>query len=220
MTTALAPVIAPLLPPTSSSLPPLLLPLLTPPKVTAIYFTGPPSSPPSINGLHTSDLSARECLPLLKPLLPNHDGFLVACYSAHPLIPALRALTKKPVIGIMEASIYHSLSLLSPQGKVGVVTTGKAWEALLTEGLGGVESTGLDADQLHKAGEGEVKRRMKEAVGRLLEGKGVEVVALGCAGMVGLEECVKEVGEEVRVVDGVQAGVGVLVGMLGRGYED
>jgi len=126
--------------------------------------------------------------------------------------------------------LYHALSLTGK--KFGIVTTGKAWETLLAEGverqLGGggrckgVESTGLDADQLHAVPEEELKRRMSEAVVRLVEDGEAEVVCLGCAGMVGLREVVVKaasgVGRSVKVVDGVQAGVGVLVGMLERGY--
>ena len=64
---------------------------------------------------------------------------------------------------------------------------------------------------------------MAEATQRCVKGGDVEVVCLGCAGMVGLRDVVmdaaKEVGRSIKVVDGVEAGVGVLVGLLGRGYE-
>ncbi|KAI5854880.1 Asp/Glu/hydantoin racemase [Tricharina praecox] len=226
MTTALVPIITPLLPPS----------------FRATYFTGPPSSPPSINNEADSTASATACLPLLLPLLASHDAVLIACYSAHPLVPQLRARTAAPVIGILEASVYFSLALLGASGaaggKFGIVTTGAAWESLLAtaveELLGGkgrfagVTSTGLDADQLHRVGREELEARMGEATRKLVgegeEGKegaqGAEVVCLGCAGMVGLREVVeqaaKEVGKSVKVVDGVEAGVGVLVGMVGR----
>jgi len=214
MTTALAPIITPLLPPTFA----------------ATYFTGPPSSPPSINNAADSDASATACFPLLLPLLLTHDAVLIACYSGHPLVPQLRAVTSTPVIGILEASVYHSLALLAPQGRFGIVTTGAAWEPLLStaveELLGGkgrfrgVTSTGLDADQLHRVGKVELDRRMGEATRKLVQEGNTEVVCLGCAGMVGLREVVEnaaeEIGRKVRVVDGVEAGVGVLVGLMGR----
>ena len=79
----------------------------------------------------------------------------------------------------------------------------------------GCETCGLDAGELH--GHGEVERRVKDAAGRLVEGEGgkVGVVVLGCAGMVGMEEWVGSVvGEGVRIVDGVRAGVGVLQGLV------
>lgn len=84
----------------------------------------------------------------------------------------------------------------------------------------GVETCGVDAGKLH--GDGEVERRVKDAVGRLVgdeEGGRVGVVVLGCAGMVGMEEWVGSVvGEGVRVVDGVRAGVGVLQGLVRCGF--
>lgn len=119
----------------------------------------------------------------------------------------------------------------------GIVSTGDVWKGILEdairgdillgkgrEGLfGGVETCGLDAGELH--GHGEVEGRVKEAVGRLVRRDGggkkgkVGVVVLGCAGMVGMEGWVREVvGEGVKVVDGVKAGVGVLQGLVRGGF--
>lgn len=86
----------------------------------------------------------------------------------------------------------------------------------------GVETTGLTAVELHKTPPEEVRRRMIEATEKLLKGTAhpVRAVCLGCAGMAGMEEavragCVKAYGEiegeEVHIVDGVVAGVGLLV---------
>ena len=213
-------------------------------QATATYFTGPPSAPPSINDVATSEQSTLACLPLLRPLLAAHDAVLVACYSAHPLVPQLRALAPIPVAGIMEASLYHALALLSPTGRVGVVTTGRAWEPLLAAAaaallggsarFGGVCSTGLDADQLHAAAPDDLAQRLSAATRRLVAGGDgspagpegqaeVEVVCLGCAGMVGLRDVVlaaaRDAGRSVRVVDGVEAGVGLVLGMVGRRYH-
>lgn len=258
MTDALVPVVTPLLPPnvTTPSPPHSIHPNPQSPipdpsgtgtdgaaQATATYFTGPPSAPPSINDVATSEQSARACLPLLRPLLPAHDAVLVACYSAHPLVPQLRALESVPVAGIMEASLYHALALLTPAGRVGIVTTGHAWEPLLAAAahallggsarFGGVCSTGLDADQLHRVAQDELVGRLAAATRRLVAGDGpaepagradgqVEVMCLGCAGMVGLRDVVlaaaRDVGRSVKVVDGVEAGVAMVLGMVGRGY--
>ncbi|KAL8677821.1 MAG: hypothetical protein Q9186_005766, partial [Xanthomendoza sp. 1 TL-2023] len=104
----------------------------------------------------------------------------------------------------------------------------------------GVETVGVDAGGLHSApgascagdagsggggdGEGEgagetVQEKVKAATGRLVGRGDVGVVVLGCAGMVGMEEWVREVvGEGVRVVDGVKAGVGLLQGLVRGGF--
>ena len=127
----------------------------------------------------------------------------------------------------------------------GIVSTGKVWEESLTvgverflgikRGLGvgrfaGVVTTGLNATELHDFPKEEVDRRMKEAVRRLLsptDGAGkVTTVCLGCAGMVGMGETVHVVGRELgykegelRIVDGVKAGVLMLEGLLKGKYN-
>lgn len=86
----------------------------------------------------------------------------------------------------------------------------------------GVETTGLTAVELHETPPEEVRRRMIEATEKLLKGTAhpVRAVCLGCAGMAGMEEAVRvgciqaygEIeGENVHIVDGVVAGVGLLV---------
>jgi Asp/Glu/hydantoin racemase len=86
----------------------------------------------------------------------------------------------------------------------------------------GVETTGLNATDLHDAPAEEVSKRMRDAVKRLLRKGSVGAVCLGCAGMAGMDEmvkeaCVEELGEDgkkVRVVDGVVAGVAFLEGAI------
>ena len=139
------------------------------------------------------------------------------------------------MIGIFEASIATALLLLNPsrtkRETFGIVSTGTAWEFLLTEAVlgmlgtvsstkfAGVETTGLHAVQLHTAPEAEVEQKVREAAGRLREKGNVRVVVLGCAGMVGMEEWVRSgMGEGVRIVDGVKAGVGGLIGLVRGKY--
>lgn len=182
---------------------------------------------------------------------------LIACYSAHPLVPRLAA--RHPdlcVTGILEASITATLPLLSPSedrgggGGVGgggggggwaIVTTGQFWEAHLGDAarayLGqssdapnarfrGVFTTGLTAGDFHGGGVSPetIRARLAEATRRLLRAAPpVDCVVMGCAGMAGLEDIIRaaavdEYGPErargVYVVDGVQAGIGVLEQMV------
>lgn len=185
-------------------------------------------------------------MPYLRQLLDRHDGFLVACYSQHPLVPALKEESlirsaRKPVTGIFEASVGTSLQSIHPNEKFGIISTGKVWESILTEatvaflGTGteaskrfaGVETTGLNATDLHDAPAEEVRKRMKDAVKRLLRKGHVGAICLGCAGMAGMDEmvreaCVEELGEvdgkRVRIVDGVMAGVAWLEGATRAGF--
>lgn len=148
-----------------------------------------------------------------------------------------------PVIGIFEASISTALSLLQPPSsgafeKCGIVSTGKYWEKVLSEGvldyLGvddlkhckrfkGVETTGLTAGELHTAPPEEVRTKMIQATKRLVKDGDVKVICLGCAGMAGMdamvrtaceEELGKEKGKAVHVVDGVKAGIAILDGLV------
>ncbi|PVH93682.1 hypothetical protein DM02DRAFT_541073 [Periconia macrospinosa] len=197
------------------------------------YFTAP-SGPKSINNEDDAAESVHHCLPALEKALPQHDGFLVACYSKHPLVSRLKvhaAITssRKPITGIFEASVAYSLQIIHPDESFGIVSTGKVWEKILSDAVvdflgtgsaaskrfAGVETTGLNATDLHDAPKEEVRRRMKDAVKRLL-GKGkVGAICLGCAGMAGMDEIVREAcveelreveGGRVRIMDGVVAG--------------
>jgi len=203
------------------------------------FFTAP-SGPKSIDSTEDAVASTEHCLPHLEPLLSLYDSFLVACYSDHPLVPALKSQPailegRKPVTGIFEASISASLQLIGPKPQFGIITSGKAWEVILADSVykylgtessskfSGVESTGLNATDLHSGSAAEVQRRMIEATKRLVWKGNVGVICLGCAGMTGLTElvrevCLAELGEEeggaVRIVDGVQAGVAFLQGAV------
>jgi len=253
------------------------------------YFTAPSTSVtlpggrvidgvPSIDSGEDSARSALHCRSFLEPLLSKHDAFLVACYSAHPLVGMLKESIDKPqemagyeeplirqsaagessrrrkyVTGIFEASVSTSLTLISSfqlfddrnlkkrqaTDMFGIITTGSIWKSELTEAVAqmlvrpdgndgnstsrfaGVETTGLTAIQLHKTPPEEVRKRMIDATETLLKNapSPVSAVCLGCAGMAGMEEavregCVKayqERGRSVCIIDGVVAGVGLLV---------
>lgn len=136
--------------------------------------------------------------------------------------------------GIFEASVASALQLATAAQRFGIVSTGKVWEGILGRGVegwlggqsgrfAGTETTGLMATELHEVDGGEVRRRMVGAVRRLVGRGDVGAVCLGCAGMAGMgemvrEACVEELGEveggRVWVVDGVQAGVVWLEGVL------
>ncbi len=87
--------------------------------------------------------------------------------------------------------------------------------------FGGVECVGVGAGEVHGARvTGGWRRgwgRGEEVEG---EGRKLGVVVLGCAGMVGMEGWGREeVGEGVRVVDGMRAAVGILQGLMRGGYQ-
>lgn len=139
--------------------------------------------------------------------------------------------------GIFESSVSTCLQSLNNYDSFGIVSTGSQWEEILGEAVtnllgsehperyAGTATTGLNADQLHTAPNEEVDRRMKEATKKLLE-NGAKAICLGCAGMAGLDETVREacvealgeqMGKRVRIVDGVVSGVIFLEGTLRAG---
>ncbi|TVY14182.1 Uncharacterized protein LARI1_G007082 [Lachnellula arida] len=203
-----------------------------------------PSGPSSINNEDDALETAKIVLADLEPRLSYCDAYLVACYSVHPLVGMLRAKVAPHVhvTGIFEASISTSLSLLpigsgSSYSRFGIVSTGTYWEKALSEGVKdflelddlksckrfkGVETTGLNAGELHTAPPELVRKKLMEATKRLVKDKDVRVVILGCAGMAGLdaiveEALVEELGDDakyVHVLDGVKAGLGMLESFL------
>lgn len=121
-------------------------------------FTAPSQAPASINNEEDALESAKIILPLLTSL-ERYNGFLIGCYSVHPLVPMLRERVDpyyddgipKHVVGIFEASVSTALGLLShPTGthhsenhqKFGILSTGKYWEKALTDGV--MEYIGFD----------------------------------------------------------------------------
>lgn len=219
---------------------------------------------PSVNSPADAEESAAFCLPHLEPLLADHDAFLVACYSQHPLVPQLQQLVaaqpgpRKYVTGIFEASVVASLALLQPVAPAdgtssgetfGIVSTGSIWEQALQNavheflGIGGdsgpgprrfvgVETTGLNATDLHDLPADRVREEMIKATKRLLKkdwrdvdgvpSSSVKAICLGCAGMAGLDDAVRQacvealgekLGSQIHIVDGVKAGVSTLVGL-------
>lgn len=202
---------------------------------TEVYtYTGPSSCPPSINDGDDIQKSTDAVLADLDTIGRYH-GIVVACFSVHPLVPKLQ-LSSGPscaVTGIFEASVLAAISLLCPGQKWGIVTTGKFWEDHLSDGVkaflgadvkdgnakfAGVESTGLSASDFHHGVDlAVVRQKLKNATKRLLDVGEIHVIVMGCAGMAGLEDIIREAANDERneefaystlhVIDGIRAGV-------------
>lgn len=181
------------------------------------------------------------------------EGILVACFSVHPLVAHFaKKYPETAVTGIFEASVITALPLLQPPPAMygeqaakiqqwGIVTTGEFWEDHLAHGVAsflghspekaddgnsrfaGVFSTGLDAGDLHTASKEEVEQKMSEATRKLLEGRNVGCVVMGCGAMTGLAGIIRRTAGEVYgetaaksmyMFDGVKAGVMVLESMI------
>jgi len=217
---------------------------------TTIKTYTAPSGVTSINNEDDALISARVVFEDLKSNFSEYDGILVACYSAHPLVGMLQESLPPEihVTGIFEASISIALSLLpstnckrekgNHQWKFGIVSTGTFWGKALSDAVQGyldlsniessgrfkgVETTGLNADELHLAPQNLVRQKMIDATVRLVKDRQTKVVCLGCAGMAGLDSIVEEAliqelgaeaAKDVHVLDGVKAGIVILEGLM------
>jgi allantoin racemase len=191
---------------------------------TETKAVNPSSGPRSIESIYDELLSSAGTLATAIENLDGYDGFVVACYSDHPTVYALREITDKPVIGIAEASMLLACIL---GHKFSVVTTNKEWEPLLMDavrhyGLAGrcasVRSTGMAVLDLETADKQTTDQAIIAAARLAVEQDGADVICLGCAGMAGLDEIVAAaVG--VPVVDGVVAALKLLEGVVAAGLR-
>lgn len=162
------------------------------------------------------------------PIASKYDAFLVACFSAHPLINALREELSGPVIGIMEASLYAARML---GGRLGVVATAYRSKIMHEdtiryyglEGFSvGAETTNLGVLELETLPRDKVLGLVGEAARRLVQEKGADCIALGCAGMTEMKlKCEEVVGTKdatAQVIDGVGVGVQILIGLVREGH--
>jgi allantoin racemase len=120
----------------------------------------------------------------------------VACFSAHPLTPALRELTDGPVMSILEAPLLYAQTLGS---RVGILTT--AALHLSAQNAAGVVSSGLSVLDLEDLPRDKVVQRLCDvAREELQDRRGADVIVLGCAGMVGLDVAVRDACQRGMVV--------------------
>jgi allantoin racemase len=190
------------------------------PDTTAVAVN-PKSGPKSIESVYDEILSSVGTLELGIEEQDNYDAIVIACYSDHPTIYALREITDKPVIGIAEASMYVACML---GYKFSIVTTNEEWEPLLwdavrhyglAERCASIRSTHMPVLALEEDPEDTYDLIAKTAK-LAVEEDGAEVICLGCAGMAGLDKHLeKEL--DVPVLDGVVCALKLVEGFVG--YE-
>ncbi len=182
----------------------------------------PDYGPASIEGCFDEVVSAYWALDKVMRVAQDYDGFIVACFSAHPVIGALREALTQPTMGIMEASILHALPLGS---RFSIVTTSPRWQPLLEEGVrllgvesrcASVRSSGLAVLDLDALPQDAVLQRLCAEAQAAVEEDGAEVICLGCAGMADLEEAIRE-STGVPVIDGVRAAVVLVQSLVSTG---
>jgi len=190
---------------------------------TQAVAVNPAYGPRSIESIYDELLSSAGTLEIALEQRENYDAFVIACYSDHPTVYALREVTGKPVLGIAEASMYVACML---GYKFSVVTTNDAWGPLLwdavkhyglAERCASVRTTGMAVLAL-EANEQETEPLIEQEARKAIQEDGAEVICLGCAGMAGLDKHLEErLG--VPVVDGVIAALKLLEGLVGYGVS-
>jgi allantoin racemase len=191
---------------------------------TEVVAVNPAAGPRSIECIYDELLSSAPTLQTALAHLDDCDAFVIACYSDHPTVYALREITDKPVLGIAEASMLTACLL---GRKFSVVTTNREWEPLLEDAVqhyglaercASVRSTGMAVLALETAPPDVTEGMIIAAARAAVEQDGAEVICLGCAGMAGLDKKVAAaVG--VPVVDGTVSALKLLEGIVAAGLR-
>ena len=190
---------------------------------TQVAAMNPSSGPRSIESIYDELLSSAGTLELALAQRDNFDAFVLACYSDHPTVYALREITDKPIIGIAEASMYVACML---GYKFSIVTTNDEWEPLLwdavkhyglAERCASVRTTGMAVLAL-ESNEQDEQVLIEQAARKAIQEDHAEVICLGCAGMTGLDKLLEET-LSVPVVDGVVSALKLLEGLVGYGIR-
>jgi Asp/Glu/hydantoin racemase len=203
--------------------------LTAPPGVKFEFYTAPPEAPSEIDDEETSKKSTAVVLKDFKAnkekYLESYAGYLVCCYSDHPLVAELRELTHKTTLGIFQASITYGLSQ-SPS-KFGILTSTTSWEPLLdaavTKFFGGaniplfVGTVASNVNVLGLNNPENFQKLVKKAT--LLKERGASIILLGCAGLSGLEAKLETAIPGVVFIDSVKVGA-ELLNALGRFEAD
>ena len=189
---------------------------------TTAVAMNPASGPRSIEGIYDELLSSQGTLKLAIAHMDEYDAFVIACYSDHPVIYALREITDKPVLGIAEASMYVACML---GHTFSVVTTNEEWEPLLRDAVGhygltdrcaSVRSTRMPVLALESASQEETTALILKTAQQAIDQDDAEVICLGCAGMAGIDKELQEA-LGIPVLDGVVCALKLLEGMVGYG---
>lgn len=182
----------------------------------------PAAGPRSIEGIYDELLSASSTLELAISHMDDFDAFVIACYSDHPTIYALREITDKPVLGIAEASMYVACML---GYNFSVVTTNEEWEPLLwdavrhyglSERCASVRSTRMPVLALEAASPEKISELILKTAQQAIDEDDAEVICLGCAGMAGMDKTLQDkLG--LPVLDGVICALKLLEGLIAYG---
>lgn len=203
--------------------------LVAPPNIKLSFYTAPPDAPEEIDGEPALIISEKVVLSdlLSKGLQNQYSGFLVCCYSDHPLVYSLAKQTTAPVLGIMHATLLYSYAN-ARLTKSFVMTSTSGWNDTLDEAIvkfAGADTfpskkfnrtRALDVLVLKLSDPTEFKK-ITDRVEVFLEeysDDNIDCILLGCAGMAGLDDKLSEKFPGIVFVDSVKIGVEFLTGLM------
>lgn len=191
---------------------------------TEVVYLNPSRGPRSIESVYDELLSCVPCMEILIEHRSEYDGFIIACYGNHPVITAGREMLSRPVMGIMEASLYlacavgHSFSIITSEDRAVTMFQDAVRAFGLESRCASIRSTGTPVLALEGSEGSKVEELILAEARKAVEEDGAEVISLGCAGMAGLDERMKhELG--VPVVDGVPAAIKLVEALVGCGIQ-
>ena len=176
-----------------------------------------PGAPRFIENYEDELLAAPGMVRLLRDHHDRYDAFVIACHC-DPNLDALKEISRKPVVGIGEASMKiasmlgHRFSVLSAT-RHSIPHKEDLVRKYHLEGM--LASIRAAAEEAGKPGaqDGYVR-----AAQRAIDEDGAEVIVLGCAGMTGLDSEIEE-RTGVPVLDGVVCGLIVASGLAKYGVS-
>ncbi|MBU6335246.1 MAG: aspartate/glutamate racemase family protein [Chloroflexi bacterium] len=186
---------------------------------TEVVHATPKAGPISIESFYDEYLAIPSILESIIEDEANFDAFVIACWG-DPGIEAAREITRKPVVGIAEASMYVANML---GAKFGVVTVLDRAHNLIEHTVNKVglmpRCASIQCTSLSVIETEELRDHaclVLEGAGRKAIAEGAEVLALGCAGMSGLDIMLEQrLG--VPVVDSVAAAIKMAEALVALG---
>ena len=175
--------------------------------------------PPGIESQVTSDGVIGPICDTIRREDNRAAAFVIACFS-DPGLHAAREITRKPVVGIAEASYAAAIQLGERFGVIAILENSAVRQRRYVRQLGlstrYAESLpiGVGVVELETNG---VAERMIEAGRALIEDHGADVLILGCAGMARQREPVERA-LGVPVIDPSQAAAAQAIAAVKLGY--
>jgi allantoin racemase len=189
---------------------------------TEIIGLTPTIGAESVEGNFESYLAAVAVMNAVVTYQGDFDAVIQAGYGEHGR-EGLQELLDVPVVDITEAAAYmacllgHKYSVVTTLDRTLPLIEDRLTLAGLNTRCASVRSSGLSVLQLEEDPDVAVKAIIAEAERAVREDK-AEVICLGCGGMAGLDEAVRQA-TGVPVVDGVTAAVKLAEGLVGLGLS-